>query len=132
VVVLTKCDLVDAERWRQASAEVRRCWPAAALAMRPCSRCPRHRPGLAALRAHLRRPRGLAAAPPAAGPVPAGGRPQLHAGGHRHRGHRHRGGRPVAVGDRLLVSPRGLPVRVRGMHAQNREAEPAWPASGWR
>ena len=28
----------------------------------------------------------------------------------------------VAVGDKLLVSPRGLPVRVRGIHAQNREA----------
>ncbi len=28
----------------------------------------------------------------------------------------------VAVGDRVLVSPRGLPVRVRGLHAQNREA----------
>jgi selenocysteine-specific elongation factor len=29
----------------------------------------------------------------------------------------------VAVGDRLLVSPRKLPVRVRGLHAQNREAD---------
>ncbi len=29
----------------------------------------------------------------------------------------------VVVGDRLLVSPRGLPVRVRGIHAQNSEAE---------
>ncbi len=28
----------------------------------------------------------------------------------------------VAVGDRLLVSPRKLQVRVRGLHAQNREA----------
>ena len=28
----------------------------------------------------------------------------------------------VAVGDRLLVSPRGLPVRVRGIHAQNSTA----------
>ncbi len=28
----------------------------------------------------------------------------------------------VAVGDRLLVSPRKLPVRVRGLHAQNRES----------
>lgn len=28
----------------------------------------------------------------------------------------------VAVGDHLLVSPRGLPVRVRGIHAQNRNA----------
>ncbi len=28
----------------------------------------------------------------------------------------------VAVGDHLLVSPRKLPVRVRGLHAQNREA----------
>jgi selenocysteine-specific elongation factor len=26
----------------------------------------------------------------------------------------------VAVGDRLMVSPRGIPVRVRGLHAQNR------------
>jgi selenocysteine-specific elongation factor len=29
----------------------------------------------------------------------------------------------VRVGDRLLVSPAGLPVRVRGIHAQNRSAQ---------
>jgi selenocysteine-specific elongation factor len=29
----------------------------------------------------------------------------------------------VAVGDRVLVSPRRLPVRVRGLHAQNRESQ---------
>lgn len=29
----------------------------------------------------------------------------------------------VAVGDRLLLSPAGLPVRVRGIHAQDRQAE---------
>jgi selenocysteine-specific elongation factor len=28
----------------------------------------------------------------------------------------------IGVGDRVLVSPRKLPVRVRGLHAQNREA----------
>jgi len=28
----------------------------------------------------------------------------------------------VAVDDRLIVSPKGLPVRVRGIHAQNRES----------
>jgi len=28
----------------------------------------------------------------------------------------------VAVGDRLLVTPNGKPVRVRGLHAENREA----------
>jgi hypothetical protein len=28
----------------------------------------------------------------------------------------------VAVGDRLVVAPRKLPVRVRGLHAQNRES----------
>ncbi len=31
----------------------------------------------------------------------------------------------VAVGDRLMVSPRGVPVRVRGLHAQNRAIESA-------
>ncbi len=31
----------------------------------------------------------------------------------------------IAVGDRLLVSPAGLPVRVRGLHAANRPAEAA-------
>ncbi|HTV43961.1 MAG TPA: selenocysteine-specific translation elongation factor [Stellaceae bacterium] len=31
----------------------------------------------------------------------------------------------VAVDDRLLVSPRGVPVRVRGLHAQNRSIEKA-------
>lgn len=29
----------------------------------------------------------------------------------------------VAVGDRLLLSPAGLPVRVRGIHAQDRQSE---------
>jgi selenocysteine-specific elongation factor len=29
----------------------------------------------------------------------------------------------VAVGDRLLISPEGTPVRVRGIHAQNRDAQ---------
>lgn len=29
----------------------------------------------------------------------------------------------VRVGDRLMLSPAGVPVRVRGIHAQNREAE---------
>ena len=38
----------------------------------------------------------------------------------------------VAVGDRLLVSPAGLAVRVRGLHAQNREGAPAaMPGSVW-
>lgn len=32
----------------------------------------------------------------------------------------------VAVGDRLVVSPQGLPVRVRSLHAQNQPAETAW------
>jgi len=31
----------------------------------------------------------------------------------------------VAVGDRLMISPRGAPVRVRGLHAQNRPIETA-------
>jgi selenocysteine-specific elongation factor len=31
----------------------------------------------------------------------------------------------VAVGDRLMISPRGDPVRVRGLHAQNRPIETA-------
>ena len=32
----------------------------------------------------------------------------------------------VSVGDELLLSPAGLRVRVRGLHAQNREARQAW------
>jgi selenocysteine-specific elongation factor len=31
----------------------------------------------------------------------------------------------IAVGDRLMISPKGLEARVRGLHAQNREAERA-------
>jgi selenocysteine-specific elongation factor len=31
----------------------------------------------------------------------------------------------IAVGDRLMLSPSGLPVRVRGLHAQNRAADEA-------
>jgi selenocysteine-specific elongation factor len=37
----------------------------------------------------------------------------------------------VAVGDRLVISPRGQEVRVRGIHAQNRTAGKAMPGSGW-
>lgn len=36
----------------------------------------------------------------------------------------------VRVGDELLVSPQGVPVRVRGLHVHNREADEAH--AGWR
>jgi selenocysteine-specific elongation factor len=122
-VVLSKCDLVCAERLAQAEAEVRTLLAGSRLAgapILPVSSTTGH--GLAELQAHLA---GAAAALPAAradglfrlavdrcftlsgiGTVVTGTAVN---------------GR-VAVGDRLMLSPRGLPLRVRGIHAQNRQA----------
>jgi selenocysteine-specific elongation factor len=124
VVALTKCDLVSAARVAEASAEVRALLAHTALAntdIVPVSSVTGA--GIEALNRHL-----------------AQARSSLHAT----RGNGHfrlavdrcfslagigtvvtgtavSGG--VAVGDKLLVSPSGKPVRVRGLHAQNREAD---------
>ncbi len=123
VVTLTKCDLVSPARLEEASAEVRSLLAGTALAgaeLIPVSSVTGA--GIEALDRHLAQ--ACAEAPTSSdrgnfrlavdrcftlagiGTVVTGtalsGR--------------------VAAGDKLLVSPRALPVRVRGIHAQNREA----------
>jgi selenocysteine-specific elongation factor len=123
VVVLSKCDLVGAERLAQARAEVAELLAPTALAgaeILPVSSLSGQ--GIPALRAWL-----------------DGARAQVRR--RAEQGHFRLAidrsftlsgigtvvtgtavaGR-VAVGDRLQISPRGLEVRVRGLHAQNRAA----------
>lgn len=122
-VVLTKCDLVSPERLEAVTAEVRRMLEGTCLAGSDVFAVSNVTgEGLPALEAHLQRARS---APwrsrvegnfrlavdrcfslPGIGTIVTGTAVS---------------GR-VAVGDRLLVSPRKLPVRVRGLHAQNRES----------
>ena len=125
VVALTKCDLVSPERLAAAEAEVRDLLSGSALAGAPV--LPVSSPGgqgIAGLRAHLIQAQAQA-------------RPGADRGSGQFRLAVDRAfnlagigtvvtgtavaGR-VAVGDRLLLSPRGLPARVRGLHAQNRQA----------
>jgi len=123
VVALTKCDLVSEARLAEASAEVRALLAHTLLAgaeVIPVS--PVTGVGIDALQRHIAR--AEAELPPAR----AGGHFRLAvdrcfslAGigtvvtGTAVSGH-------VALDDKLLVSPSGKPVRVRGLHAQNREA----------
>ncbi len=123
VVALTKADLVSNERLAQAQAEVQ-----ALLADSPLAQAP-VMPlssvsglGIAALSKHLAQSRTLTP-------------PRSQAGQFRlavDRSFTLSGigtvvtgtavsGR-VAVGDKLMLSPRGLEVRVRGIHAQNQQA----------
>lgn len=122
-VVLTKTDLVTAERLAQAQADVQALLAGTVLAAAPVLPVSNSSgEGLAALRGHLQQA--------------------------LHQQTRHRSEAPfrlavdrcftlagigtvvtgtavsgqVAVGDRVLVAPQGLPVRVRGLHAQNRES----------
>jgi selenocysteine-specific elongation factor len=123
VVALTKCDLVTAARLAEAEAEVRTLLAGTALAdapILPVSSVTGQ--GIAALEVHLaqaRQPLPLAKQQgqfrlavdrsftlPGIGTVVTGTAVS---------------GR-VAVGDKLTISPRGLEVRVRGIHAQNRQA----------
>lgn len=123
VVALTKCDLVGPQRLAAAEAEVRALLAASGLAgapVLPVSSATGQ--GVQALRQHLEQAQATAAAPPDAGrfrlavdrvfTLPGIG---TVATGTAVAGR-------VAVGDRLCVSPFGLPVRVRGLHAQNRQA----------
>jgi len=123
-VALTKCDLADAARLAEVEAQIAGLLHGTSLAgspVFPVSSVTGE--GLDALRAHLA---ALAA------------RTQSRDGGGRFRlavdrafvlkgtgvvvtGTAHSG--TVAIDDRLVLSPRGLEVRVRGIHAQNAAAE---------
>ena len=123
VVALSKCDLVSPERLAEAETEIRRLLAGTALAgapILPVSSVSGQ--GIAALEQHLVETRNSA----------GGLEPHGHFRLAVDRSFTLAGvgtvvtgtavsGR-VAVGDRLLVSPRGQEVRVRGIHAQNRAA----------
>ncbi len=123
VVALSKSDLVDPERLAQAEREVRTLLAGSALADAPIIPVSTLTgAGIAALQSHLESARQAA---------PATRRPgqfrlavdrcfSLSGIGTVVTGTAVAG--QVAVGDRLLVSPRGLEVRVRGLHAQNHPA----------
>jgi selenocysteine-specific elongation factor len=124
VVALTKTDLVSAERTAQASAEVRALLAGTGLAnadVLPLS-CVTGQ-GLDALRAHLDAARiALPAARTAGHFRLAVDRSFSLAGiGTVVTGTAVAG--RVAVGDKLIVSPSGKPVRVRALHAHNAPAE---------
>ncbi len=122
-VVLTKCDLVSPARLAEACAEIEQLLRGTALAgaeIFPVSNLSGE--GLPALEQHLLLARQQQAAPADDGLFRlAVDRCFSLAGiGTVVTGTAVSG--RVAVGDRVLVSPRKLPVRVRGLHAQNREA----------
>lgn len=123
-VVLTKCDLVSPERLAQARTEVQALLQGTGLAgaeIFPVSNTTRQ--GLPELEAHLRQAQLRHAEPPGEGgfrlavdrcfSLPGIG---TIVTGTAVSGQ-------VNVGDRLVVSPRKLPVRVRSLHAQNRDAQ---------
>ena len=123
VVALTKCDLVSAARIDEASAEVRALLAGTGLAgaeVIPLS-CVTGE-GIEALDRHLMQAGTATPMAPQRGnfrlavdrcfTLPGIGTVVTGTA---------LSGR-VAAGDKLLMSPRGLPVRVRGIHAQNREA----------
>lgn len=123
VVALTKCDLVDAARVDAVSAQMRALLAGTTLrsadviAVSSVSGA-----GIEALQQHLLQARAALPRPTTHGRFRlAVDRCFTLAGfGTVVTGTAVSGS--VAVGDRLVVSPRGLPVRVRGIHAQNRSA----------
>ena len=123
VVALTKCDLVDADRLAAASAEVRSMLAGSGLCMAeviPVSSATGH--GIETLDRHLAQ---IAADLPMAAERGnfrlAVDRCFTLAGiGTVVTGTAQSGA--VAPGDKLLISPRGLEVRVRSVHAHNRES----------
>jgi selenocysteine-specific elongation factor len=123
VVVLTKCDLVSPQRLAEAEAEVRALLAGSALAAAPILPVSSvSGQGIAELATHLDRARKALPSGRAGGQFRlAVDRAFTLAGiGTVVTGTAVSG--RVAVGDRLTVSPRGVPVRVRGLHAQNRQA----------
>jgi selenocysteine-specific elongation factor len=124
VVALSKCDLVTAARLAEAQAEVRALLAGSALADAPILPVSSFTgAGIAALEAHLAQARVRTPAPPTQGQFRlAVDRSFTLAGVGTVVTGTAVSGR-VAVGDKLLVSPRGLAVRVRGIHAQNHPAD---------
>ena len=125
-VVLTKADLVDDARAAEAMGRVRALVKGTGLSDGPVFPVSAVTgAGMAALRGHLD---GLAARHRAVGPD-TGGRFRLavdrsfsvHGAGLVVTGAVFAG--EVAVGDRLVLAPAGVGVRVRGIHAQSRPAE---------
>ena len=123
VVALTKCDLVTPERQAAAEAEVRALLAGSGLAGAPVLPVSSSSgQGIAELREHLSQAQSVLSTDRSGGQFRlAVDRAFNLAGiGTVVTGTAVAG--RVAVGDRLLLSPRGLPVRVRGIHAQNRQA----------
>ena len=123
VVALTKCDLVTPSRLAAAEAEVRALLAGSGLADAPIVAVSSVTgQGMAELQAHLERARAVRPAARRAGQFRmAVDRAFTLAGiGTVVTGTAVSG--RVAPGDKLTLSPRGLPVRVRGIHAQNRQA----------
>jgi selenocysteine-specific elongation factor len=124
VVVLNKCDLVTPQRLEQARAEVQALLAGTALAgvpVLPVSSTTGQ--GLEALQAHLDQARVAMPAQRRAGHfrLAVDRCFSLTGIGTLVTGTAVSG--QVAVGDKLLVSPSGKTVRVRGLHAQNLAAE---------
>ncbi len=124
VVALSKCDLVDATRLEQVGQEIRSLLGSTALAeapLLPVSSISGQ--GLEALRAHLDTARQEAPARALDGHFRlAVDRSFTLSGiGTVVTGTAVSG--RVRVGDKLRLSPSGLEVRVRGLHAQNRSAD---------
>lgn len=124
VVALTKCDLVDEARLAEVGAEIRELLAPTGLAQAPLIPVSSVTgQGIAELQAHLETARAPGASASAQGQFRlAIDRSFTLSGiGTVVTGTAVAG--RVAVGDRLLLSPTGLEVRVRGIHAQNRQAD---------
>jgi selenocysteine-specific elongation factor len=123
VVALTKCDLVSAARLAEAEAEVRALLRGSALAgAEVIAVSSVTGAGIDALRAHLQAARAALLSERAGGyfRLSVDRSFSLAGIGTVVTGTAVAGS--VAVGDKLLVSPAGKAVRVRGLHAANREA----------
>jgi selenocysteine-specific elongation factor len=123
VVALTKCDLVAPARQAEAEAEVRALLAGSALAGAPIIRLSSVTgEGIGELDAHLAQARAALPKVRREGQFRlAVDRAFTLAGiGTVVTGTAVAG--RVAVGDKLTITPRSLPVRVRGIHAQNRQA----------
>ncbi len=123
VVVLTKCDLVSADRLAQAQAEVRQLLQGSALASAPVLPVSSvSGQGIPALAEHLAQASAVAPAQRRQGlfRLAVDRSFTLTGIGTVVTGTAMSG--QVSVGDKLLLSPRGVEVRVRGIHAQNSAA----------
>jgi selenocysteine-specific elongation factor len=120
VVVLSKCDLVSEQRLAQVEADIRQMLAKTGLAQAPILRVSAVTgAGLDALRGHLDTARRQLARHHVQGHFRlAVDRSFTLAGVGTVLTGTAMAGR-VAVGDQLLISPSGLEVRVRGIHAQN-------------